>query len=179
MPEDYQMTTGLFLKASMVAALADILLLILLSKLVSRKRFMNAGRFIFLLSGLFYGFLWTIVLHWGWDWFYMYVFPAWMKQMGWAWGAAYAFVGWGMWWLARKFSRPILAWFLLGGVEGVGTHAWAIWVGGVIRKPPVIQGSSPAAVLLFACFEKIFYWLIILGLAVGVSIIIQKLRRSK
>jgi hypothetical protein len=87
--------------------------------------------------------------------------------MGWVWGVAYTLVGWGMWWLAKRFKKPVLVWAALGGLEGIVTHAWAIWVGGVVSKPPIIQGANPWVVLAFACFEKMFYWLIILGISYG------------
>jgi len=168
MPENVLMTTQLFLQALGFALGVDILVGVVLSGFIQSEEFKRLGGIILVLSGLFFGVLWTIVLHWAWDWFYVYIFPGWMKDMGWAWGVAYTLVGWGMWWLVKRFGKPVLVWAALGGLEGIVTHAWAIWVGGVVSKPPIIQGANPWAVLAFACFEKMFYWLVILGISAGI-----------
>jgi len=179
MPENYLMTTQLFLQALGFALGVDILVGVVLSGFIQSEEFKRLGGIILVLSGLFFGVLWTIVLHWAWDWFYVHVFPGWMKGLGWAWGVAYALVGWGMWWLAKRFKKPVLVWAALGGLEGIVTHAWAIWVGGVVSKPPIIQGANPWAVLAFACFEKMFYWLIILGISYGLHKILIQNTKAK
>ncbi len=178
MPDDVRMTSLLFLQALGVALVLDMLVGAVLYQIMRPDLFRQLGVIILVISGLFFGVVWTIVLAWGWDWFYVYVFPMWMKDMGWAWGVAYALVGWGMWWVAKRFRKPLLVWAALGGLEGIVTHAWAIWVGGVVSKPPIIQGANPWAVLAFACFEKMFYWLVILGLALVVNRLFLKTKIS-
>ena len=178
MPDDVRMTSLLFLQALGVALVLDMLVGAVLYQIMRPDLFRQLGVIILVISGLFFGVVWTIVLAWGWDWFYVYVFPMWMKDMGWAWGVAYALVGWGMWWVAKRFRKPLLVWAALGGLEGIVTHAWAIWVGGVVSKPPIIQGANPWAVLAFACFEKMFYWLVILGIASGLDHILSQKRQD-
>ena len=134
---------------------------------------------------LFFAALWSFVLAWGWGWFYRYIFPPWMRYSGLAWGMGYGMLGFGMWWLSirlagrlRLSSRPAVYFCLLGGLEGLLSHLWAIFGLGAVSKPPILHGVDPLAALTFAVFEKIFYWILILLLAVGISRVSERFRRQ-
>jgi hypothetical protein len=64
----------------------------------------------------------------------------------------------------RISGKPVLTYCLLSGVLGSLTHIWAVYRG-IVSKPPMLQGASPLAAIVFAFFEYIFYWCTILILA--------------
>jgi len=71
-----------------------------------------------------------------------------------------------MWFLAWRLpGNPIVSFCLLGSLEGLASHGWAVYNLGIIDKIPIMHGVSPASVLVFAMSEKILYWSIILGVA--------------
>jgi hypothetical protein len=78
-------------------------------------------------------------------------------------GIGYALIALGMVWLSQKLpGNPVVTWCVLGGVEGLLSHLYAIYDLGAASKPPIMQGTNPFAVLIFAVFEKAFYWSLIL-----------------
>jgi hypothetical protein len=66
------------------------------------------------------------------------------------------------WLCLRLPGNPALTWIVLGSVEGLLSHLYAIYGLGAASKPPIMQGTDPMAVLIFAIFEKAFYWSLIL-----------------
>ena len=115
-------------------------------------------------AGVFYLLVWTIVLLWGWDWFYAYIFPGWAGYLlPLLFGVGYALLALGMGWLCLKLpGSPAVTWCVLGGLEGLLSHIYAIYGLGAASKPPIMQGTNPFAVLFFAVFEKASYWSFIL-----------------
>jgi hypothetical protein len=101
---------------------------------------------------------------WGWDWFYSYIFPSWARYLlPPIFGVAYSMLALGMSWLCMKLPAiPAALWCLLGGLEGLLSHIYAIYGLGAASKPPIMQGTDPLAILIFAIFEKAFYWSLIL-----------------
>ncbi len=168
-PFDVRMTTGLFWYGTVVAVMIDAGLILLVRRLVTPERFRQMKWPLTLAAGLFFFALWTTVLGWGWDWFYSYIFPPWGRRyLPLFFGVGYAVWGVGMWWLAQKMrGRSAVWWCLLGGLEGLLSHIWAIWGLGAASNPPVIRGASPWAVLIFAIFEKMCYWSVILLVTTG------------
>lgn len=72
-------------------------------------------------------------------------------------------------WLAfRAPGKPIIIFCLLGGVESLLEHVWGI-VGFKILDIPLLQGTSPASILTFSIPEYVFYWCIVISLAVLVQ----------
>ena len=75
-------------------------------------------------------------------------------------------IGMILWESAQRFKfHPVIGYSLLGGLWGIGTHIWAVYRG-VVEKPPMLQGASPVAAVVIAFFEYIFYWCVILSVAV-------------
>ena len=78
-------------------------------------------------------------------------------------GVGYTLLALGMGWLCLKLpGSPAVTWCILGGVEGLLSHLYAIYGLGAAAKPPIMQGTDPFTVLIFAVFEKAFYWSLIL-----------------
>lgn len=165
-PISYEVTSGLLWWSSMVLGLMDLGLVWILARRVKRTQFKRLAWAVAITAGVFFGGLWTFVLWWSWDWVYGYIFPAWMKGAGPLFGLPYALVGLGMWWFARRLpGNAALSFCLLGGMEGLATHWWAIYRLDFIEQVPMMEWVSPIPVLVFATFEKVFYWGVILGLA--------------
>jgi hypothetical protein len=147
-----------------IAALLDTGLILLARRMVRREQFRQMRWLLVVASGVFFLLVWTTVLWWGWDWFYSYIFPAWGRYLlPPLFGVVYAFFAVGMSWLSLRLrGNPAIIWCLLGGVEGLLTHIYAIYGLGAADKPPIIHGVNQFSVLIFAVFEKAFYWSLIL-----------------
>ncbi len=144
--------------------LLDIVLVYLAWRFISREQIAQRRWLLEALSGLFFLLVWTSVMLWSWDWFYVYIFPGWARYLlPPVFGIGYALLALGMHWLCLKLpGNATVNWCLLGGLEGLLSHIYAIYGLGAASKPPIMQGTDPSAVLIFAIFEKMFYWSIIL-----------------
>jgi vacuolar-type H+-ATPase subunit I/STV1 len=79
-------------------------------------------------------------------------------------GILFSMAGLLFWWIATRLKKyAVITFLLLGGLWGVITHVLAI-MRGILEKPPMLQGSGPAAALTIAAFEFIFYWCICLSI---------------
>lgn len=118
-------------------------------------------------SAIFWSILWIAVLWAYWDLCYRHIFPGWAGYLAPSYGLLYAGVGLAFWWLALRLpGNAIVSFCLLGGLKSVPEHLWAIYGLGTLDKVPAFLGISPASVLVFAVFEYIFYWSIVLSIAV-------------
>lgn len=162
-----QVTTPLILTCTAFLVVLDGSLIFLARHLVSREGFKQVGRFLVVSSGVFFLLVWANVLWWGWDWFYSYIFPTSIRfLLPPVFGIGYTGLAFGMVWLSMKLPiNPAITWCLLGVVEGLVSHLYAIYGMGAATKPPIMQGVDPLAVLIFAIFEKAFYWSLILLLS--------------
>ena len=164
MPADIHMTTPLTWTCTGITAVLDVTLILLARRLVNRDQFRHMRWSLAIAGGVFFLLVWISVLGWGWDWFYSYIFPVWGRYvLPPLFGVVYALLAMGMGWLSLKLpGNPAVTWCVLGGVEGLLSHIYAIYGLGAVSKPPIMQGTDPAAVLIFAVFEKAFYWSLIL-----------------
>ena len=164
MPPDVHVTTPIIWTCTSILIVLDVLLAMLAWRTIRRERFEGMGRLLSLASGVFFLLVWIFVLSWGWDWFYIYVFPAWGRYaLPGIFGVGYALLVYGMFWLSTKLpGSPAITWCALGGMEGLLSHLYAIFGLGAASRPPIMQGTDPYAVLIFAIFEKAFYWSVIL-----------------
>jgi hypothetical protein len=118
-------------------------------------------------TAIFWCALWTWGLVIFWDSIYRYVFPVWAHWLiPPTFGLLYAGICLLFWWLALRLPGNAVAnfWFL-GGLWGMITHLFAVSIG-IVNKPPVLQGAAPTAAVIFAIFEFMLYWCIILSVAV-------------
>jgi len=161
---DAQLTTAMIWKVTGIVFALDVILILLARHLISRERFNQMRWLLAGAGGVFFLGVWISVLWWGWDWFYSYIFPGWARYLlPPVFFLAYTLIALGMGWLSLKLpGNPAVSWCVLGGVEGLLTHIYAIYGLGAASKPPIMQGSDPFAVLIFAIFEKAFYWSLIL-----------------
>lgn len=164
MPSIGHLTTPLIWTSSFILLVLDMLVILLAWRSVSRFQFGRLRHLLTRVSGIFYLLVWVIVLIWGWDWFYAYIFPSWARfTLPLLFGIGYTLLASGMGWLSLKLpGNPAITWCVLGGVEGLLSHLYAIYGLGAASKPPIMQGTDPFAVLIFAVFEKAFYWSLIL-----------------
>ena len=158
------LTTPLVLICTGILLLFDLLLALLAWRFVRRKEMQQMRRLLIATSGVFFLLVWTSVMIWGWDWFYSYIFPGWARYLlPPLFGLGYTVFAMGMSWLCMKLpGNPAILWCLLGGLEGLLSHIYAIYGLGAASKPPIMQGTDPLATLIFAIFEKAFYWSLIL-----------------
>ncbi len=164
MPADIHLTTPIVWTCAGIVAGVDIFLGLIAQRALSREQFNRLRRLLILSAGIFYLLVWSSAMRWAWDWFYVYIFPSWARLalppiffMG------YALLAWGMTWLSLRLpGSPAVNWCVLGGVEGLLSHLLAIYGLGAATKPPIMLGTDPLVVLIFAIFEKAFYWSLIL-----------------
>jgi hypothetical protein len=164
MPPDAHLTTPLIWTCTCIVAVLDVVLTLLAWRLVKREQFQQMRWLLGIAGGVFFLLVWISVLLWGWDWFYSYIFPGWARYvLPPLFGVIYTLLALGMGWLSLKLhGNPAITWCLLGGLEGLLSHLYAIYGLGAASKPPIMQGTNPFAVLIFAVFEKAFYWSLIL-----------------
>ncbi len=165
LPPDTKLTSEILWRGAFIFALIDLAFVPLLAWRIKPAHFRQLRWALAGTTAIFWGSLWAWVLSWGWDPVYSYVFPGWMRP----WlppvqGLHFAVVALVFWWGALRFPNPVLGFCLFGGLWGMVTHTWAVYLG-IVNKPPLLQGASPVAAVVIAIFEFTFYWCIILSVA--------------
>ncbi len=164
MPSTAHLTTPIVWICTAIVAAMDLLLGIVVWRRIKRDQFTRIRGALAIASGIFFLLVWASAFRWGWDWFYAFIFPAWARLiLPPVFCLLYTILAFGMGWLSLKLpGKPAINWCILGGLEGLLSHIYAIYSLGAASKPPIMQGSDPLAVLIFAVFEKSFYWTLIL-----------------
>jgi len=160
MPPEARLTTPLVWTCTGILAVLDVLLCLLAWRLISRKQFIRIRGQLSIVVGVFFFLVWAGAMIWAWDWFYVYIFPNWVRPLlPLIFGFAYPLLALVIAWFSLKLpGNPAVIWCMLGGVEGLLSHLYAIYGLGAASKPPIMHGTDPLAVLIFAFFEKAFYW---------------------
>ncbi len=84
-------------------------------------------------------------------------------------GVAFALAALLFFWLSERVDRYRVAVFiLLGACLGPVTRVNAV-LRGIVEKPPMLRGASPAAAIAVAFPEFGFYWCLIVLLAAGIA----------
>ena len=162
---DIKLTTEILWRGTLVFALIDLAFVPLLAWRIRPARFRQLKWALVGTTAVFWCSLWAWALSWAWDSVYSYVFPGWIRPwLPFLQGLHFAVVALIFWWGALRFPNPILGFCLFGGLWGMVTHVWAVYLG-IVDKPPMLQGASPVAAVVFAIFEFTFYWCIILSVA--------------
>jgi hypothetical protein len=166
MPADVKITTELLLKGMAFFALIDAIYIPLLMWRLRAESFLRMKWPLAVAAACVWYGIWFWAIGNFWETVYRYVFPAWAQTwVPWLAIVIAAAVALGLWTLALRFKgNPVLIFCLLGGVLGSLTHIWAVYRG-VVTKPPMLQGTSPLAAVIFAFFEYMFYWCTILLIA--------------
>ena len=114
--------------------------------------------------------VWMAIWFWAitafWETVYRYVFPGgrtgWSRLLSRSSTPGVALL---VWRLVQRLPGRNAAWFcLFSGVWGSLTHVWAVSLG-ITEKPPMLQGASPMAAIIFAFFEYTLYFNAILAVA--------------
>jgi hypothetical protein len=145
--------------STLIFAIIACLLLIPLLFLFSDERFSVAGKSIALGSAIFWGIMTLLFMGRYWQIYYRFFYPDWMRSISPLNILLYAAIGMGLWGLTLVFeNRLILGFALLGGLEGVAEHVFAVYGLHVLEKVPWLEGLKPFPVILFSFFEYIAYW---------------------
>jgi hypothetical protein len=160
-------TTALLIKATLIAAPIDAAFIWLLTRNVPPEAFRRLRGPIVAIAFVAWFAIWLYVgaIRY-WDVVYRYVFPSWARWvLPPAQGLLTALATLGAWWLAaRARSHPVPRFLLLGALWGVLTHVWAV-SRGIMDRPPLLQGASPIAAVVFAGTEFAFYFCVVLAVA--------------
>ncbi len=159
-------------------ALVDGFLVVSLYRRISLAKFSQLAIPLTFTTFIFWSALWTIVLWLAWDWFYGFLFPSWVRLAAPALGLVYAPIGLLIWALSRKMGSPVAIFCLFGGLEGIISHTWAIFGLNLIQKIPLMGSATAVPVLVFAFFEKILYWSLILGISARINQRVRNFRKA-
>lgn len=141
---------------------------LLLAWRIRPERFRQLKWALVVAAVIFWSTLWAWVLWSFWDCCYSYVFPGsarWLIPP--AYGALFGGSGLALWWLALRLpGNPVASFCVLGGLLSLPGHLWAIYGQWILEKVPLLQAVSPSSALVFGVPEFIFYWSIIIVIAV-------------
>lgn len=179
MPPDIKITTELLYKGTLAFVLMDAVFVALLVWRVKEETFHRLKWPLVVAAAWVWFGIWSWAIGNFWGTVYSYVFPSWAQT----WAPWIAFVVAGavalvLWVLSLRIKgKPVLFYCLCGGLLGSLTHIWAVYRG-VVTKPPILQGASPFGAVVIAFFEYIFYWCVILALALLLDRVRNMLRQS-
>jgi hypothetical protein len=175
-PPDAKVTTEILWKATWVLVPIDAVFLSILAWRVNSRTFRSFMRTLVVTTTIFWFAIWKAMTSGAlWHSVYHYVFPEWAR---WfippVYGLSFGCVAWLFWHIALRLpGRSVVSYCLLGGLWGALTHIWAI-SRGILDKPPMLQGASPVAAVVFPVFEFILYWCI----TVSVTVLVQRMAAS-
>jgi hypothetical protein len=165
-PPESRVTTEILWQAALIFGLVDILFVFILTTRMDRELFRQLRSVLMVTTGVLWCLIWALMSLFFWEPVYHYLFPAWARWLiPPIYGCLFGGVARLFWWLSFRIpGRPLLNFFLLGGMWGTVTHIWGI-SRGLLEKPPMLQGTSPIAATIMPFFEFVFYWCIILTMA--------------
>ncbi len=117
-------------------------------------------------SALFWGLLATVLVFTFWESYYSQFISSgqrWLILLG----AISVYPLWSLFlkWLALRLpGNPVAAFCLLGGLQSFPEHAIAIYRSEILDLP-ILQGSTPLSIFIFAYFEYLVFWSLVLALA--------------
>lgn len=179
MPAELKITSVMLFQGALIFALLDAVCVPLLVWRVFPDAFRRLGWAVPPVAGAAWYGIWSWATGNFWESVYAYLFPPWGRTwVPFIAGLTAAGVGAALWALATRFpKRPVLIFCLAGGLLGVISHIWAVYRG-VVTKPPILSGASPAGAVIIAFFEFTFYWSSILFLAALIERARAGIRRS-
>jgi hypothetical protein len=173
-------TSELLWRATLIAALVDIPLLIIIARSISSDLFGRLKWYLAVSSSAVYAALWgTFGSIYYWDAVYRAIFPLWSRwYLPLVYGLLFGALAVAFWRVSVIAPRWQAVWFtLLGGSVSIVGHSIGI-SRGLLRVPLLAQVSALSA-LAFGVFEFIFYWCVIIGLAVTLRWLVLRLRLSQ
>jgi hypothetical protein len=130
-------------------------------------------------SALFWGVFAGVMIWYAWDFYYRFYAPSWDRIAG-PLGAIVLYFLLGLlqrWAALRLPGNPIVSFCLLGGLESVPEHAIAIYRFHILQIP-FLQDTTAAAIFIFAYFEYVVYWSLVLCLAIAVDRLLSHIRKQ-
>ena len=166
MPPNLSVTSDTFWSSALFVAIIDLVLVSLLVWRISPSHFRELQWAIVGSAATFWTLLSAGVLWGTWDTYYRYFFPEVTRWLPPLLGLLCAAIGFVLYQLAVRLpGNPVITLMLLAGVESLLEHLWGIYGLGILDKVPMLQNASAESVLVFAFFEYILYWSVILGIA--------------
>lgn len=164
---DTTITTEILLTGALLFAGMDAVFISLLVWRIRPALFRKLKCDILAATALFWTALWFTMVQVFWESVYRYVFPTWSRwYIPFFMALLTCLVSVLAWWLSRRMpGHPFLAFVIMAGLWGMLSHIHAVSLG-IVSRPPMLQGASPVAAVIIAIFEFVFYWCIILLLAV-------------
>ncbi len=164
---EMRLTSDLLWTAAIFTALLDSFLLYLLSRWVGRERFRRLFWPAGVAAALVFGAIWTLAMwSFAWNIVYKVVFPAWGRYVippGY--GLMFGGIALGFWAAAIRFRRePVVVFCVLGGLVSIPGHLIGAARG--LFTVPLLRDVSIVSALTFGVLEFIFYFALILVLAV-------------
>jgi len=166
------LTDQIFWAATLLTALVDAAIVFLIARRLTAARLARMKWPLAVAAFVIFGALWTSLASGRyWEECYKYLFPAWSRwglplYVGLLFGAE----GFLFAWLAPKIpGNAVVNFFVLGGLSSLPGHLWGIYGRGMFEKCAILRESTPLPALVFGVFEFIFYWIVIMGLAVLVQ----------
>ncbi len=166
-PEQMRLVSYHLWSGAIFTALFDSILLYLLNQLVTLQRFRRLRWSVAVAATVVFGGLWTWAL-WSFTWAIVYraVFPAWARYViPPAYGLMFGAIALGFWTAAARLHRePVLTFCILGGLVSIPGHLIGAARG--LFTVPLLRDVSVVSALTFGVFEFIFYFAVILVMAV-------------
>lgn len=166
MPFQIRLTSETFWWSALVLLIVDFSFLMFLAQRVQPGRFRQLRWPLAAASTIVWSVLWSAALWAYWSLWSSYVFPGWARWVAPFSGLFFGLIAMAFWWLALHLpGRPAVIFPLLGVVLSFPAHSFGIYKLQVLTKVPLVQGVSPASVLVFGTLEHILYWSIALSFA--------------
>ena len=91
----------------------------------------------------------------------------------------YGGLGYAMWWASKKLRwHPVVTFAVLGAALSIPDHFYAITVKGLLETP-LLKEVSNASAFVFGIFEFVFYWILIISIAIVVRSAIEWWTRGR
>jgi hypothetical protein len=167
--EPGQATSAVLWRATVIAALIDGPLLILVVRRVSSELFSQLKWYLVGAAFIIYAAIWgTFGSYLYWDAVYKAIFPTWFRWwLPLVYGLLFGGLALASWRASSLVVRWQAIWFcLLGGMFSLVGHSIGISRG--LLRVPLLAEVSPASALVFGVFEFIFYWCAIIGLSLTI-----------
>jgi hypothetical protein len=156
---DIKLTTQDVWMSTLLFGVAGLVLLLPLAFTYRGTAFQRSALALTLGSALFWGVCATAAVRLAWEFYYQYIYPAWIRTLAPLDALFYGLLGLGMWWLALHLPGSPVVWFvILGGLEGVAEHVFGIYTLHILDKVPWLSGLPPLPLIIFSFFEYIVYW---------------------
>lgn len=167
-PGNFKVLSEQFWMSGVVMVLVDVAFVVLLTWRLKSSHFRELKWTLVGTAAIFWSTFAIVLVLLFWNTYYHYFFPIWFRSGG---ILLYVPILYGVFtlvfhWLALRMpGNPILNFCLLGGLESLLEHLLGIY-GLKILEVPILQEASPASILAFAFPEYIFYWCIVISIAV-------------